>query len=826
MASQVHIERIEGLDNTSSDTDLKMSIATELKNFSTTKSPGKLSKAGAYSIDESTLFGSNLGSIGTIQNATELSLTQPSSQDIYIIHSNDGSNDRLYYGKYWDGSSFQNGTEEITEHVATQITLIAADVTAGTNADKIVIDSTNSDYGDLSTTDDYYNQWIITVTIASASKTTAAVVTDYDYDGVADTKTLTVTTGALNGIAASDTFYLSKYPVIAYNSSGSDLGGIAVVDDDIRFLKRENAVIGMTGNTSKFPTQYQLWFGYINARRFGDSSSSSTFSDFWFDVQQMLAPAMSEAVGHANRSILELTKQSSVGATIDQEMWEFKTAYEYDGFQLGPLSRERVFVDLSGGPGDESIRIYLNIPYNACYDSSVTDYRRAYDSRYESEEMPSSYSGHLLSRRVTGLYIFAKNSTVTGGLYKQLKYYVISGDADEVDLGSNDVLTLDATGMLKISGTGYLEYISDPTVGDVYETVAGQSGLRPNFKYATPFEDHIIVGAIRNENGNKRDNFMAASTIQGNSASAFDSFGGSNQTNLGFYGSQKITGMVIIGDTGQTTSPKRRMAVFCDDDLYVLQMTSGSSYAYQLDRIGHKEGCVAPDSIVNAEGLTFYVSRNGFRALSPQGTQQIGVGLRSDFDALTSVTDAIGGYLKRERVVIWAFPTDNKVYAVDLLNGLNMYEMSYNDTMTTFFSTRLGELYASDGTDIFKLENGTTQNGSAITPSLKSKKITSLDFKFQQDDEIMLIEGYIRYKSDTAITLKAYLDGSGTALSFNNLSLPAKTIEDDVRFKFPLGSNCKDVQIETTLTTTQASTNTSFDINKISLIAEPKKRLR
>ena len=809
MPAKVTIDGIESLDKTSSDTDIRLSIATELKNFSTTRRPGSIVKSGAYTDSESSLFGQALGSVGTLKNIAELNLNQPSTKAVYFIHTLDSGQNHLYMAPYYDGSSFQNGERKMTESEGEY----TAD--SGTTASQIV-DSELS-----SSVDDYYNGWVVTVD--RGGTTTAAIVQDY----VGSTKTLSLPTNAITGLTTGDTYYISRSPVIGYSPSSATLGGIASVDDIVRFSSRYNSLICSTGSENSFPDQYQLWVGYIN-KIYGSTDGTGTTKEidgFFLELQQMLKPYVKNSPPAGRGSVLEATAGGS-GGSLTVGQWKLFVAYEYDDGFIGPLSTA---YNVTVGSAQE-IDVTVRIPVESG-DVSGTFYT-AYEVE-SSDDLPTNFSGHLVSKRVTGvrLYALKPGSSTAPDESAQLVSVSTSGATDDhinpVPISShiNDTVS-DEIAQFISPGYSLVEWNFDenPT-GNSYTTDINSSGTKSNFKYSVSLDDHFIVSNIRAEGDKSLDAAFIASTVQANGVANLDNFGARNITNLGFYGAQEITGMSVIGDSDQTTSPKRRILIFTKKDLFILQITSGSSYSYSLDKTSYSGGAIAPNAIVSAGINTYYVGINGFRKADHRGSQEIGYGLKNDFDALTSKVDAIGGYLERERIVIFTFPTDNKSYAVDLLNNDNMYELSYSDAMTFMFQSNTGDLYGSDGSNVFKLEDGTTQNGTVITPLLKSKKITAKDFKFSDDDHLKLIEGYVRYKSNTAIKLNAYLDGSSTALSFNNLNLPSKTTEDDVRFKFPIGSNCKDVQIELTLTTTQASTNTSFDVNKITLIAEKNKRL-
>lgn len=893
MASIV-IDKFGGIDRKSNDTDLSTSIGRQVKNFSTTKRPGALGKAGSYADAASTVFGSTLPASITWQNIAEMPLTLPENRDIYILHGKSGSNHHLWVGKYWNGSAFVSGFLKITENEGSYT------CDAGTNGSQIV------DTQLLSSVDDYYNGWVVTLNNAAASLVISAVVQDY----TGSTKTLTFKTNALGsgGLAAAsgDTYYISRTPVLA-NTVGSGVG-IANVDDIIRFLPRENAVICMTGNASQFPTQYQLWYGYIN-REYGVSSPTETFNNFYLDTQQLQKPALSSSLSN-QRGIMQLTPE--VGGSLASGTWTIYAAYEFDGFQIGPLSDGYA---VTTGSGNNSIRIYTELPLNGSYfdtttetgltadagttanqivdaalSSAVDDFynnwicvynnvalgttRYAIVTNYvgatktlefdagdlgagattgdtyslrkdpltsdsfikcfDSNSIGLKATAYSLSKRITAIYYFATAPSETdiklintGGFASNNPLTISSSD----DADNSFALDSNSNYLLMNGAPRSLMFDTTPT-GSTYIQLAGQTGLNPNYKYAVALDTHVVAAGIRTEDGERKNNNIIASIVDGSGVAAPDVFGAANVINLGFYGSKEITGIKVIGDTSTTTSPKRRLLVTTDDDAYVMTLTTGQDFDFALDRVGDKEGIIAPDSIVSAEGSIFGVSRNGFRVFSESGTQMIGEGLKDDFDALTDPTEAVGAYFKKHRLVIWSFATDNKVFALDLLSkDFQMIELSLAHAMTILLAARTGDLYSMSTSAFYQHESGSTQAGTAITPVWRSKKLTAKDFFDETtgfsgtaDADFIPHEGFIRYKSDTAVTLNAYRNGS-SAITFNNLSLAAQSTAQSKRFKFPLGLHCKDIEFEFTLSSSQAASNTSLELDLIKVVGDIKKRM-
>jgi len=805
MASLI-IDKAKGIDRRSSDIDIEPSFATQLKNFSLTKRPQAWAKTGTYADIATTLFGEALPASITWLNAHEITLTRPDDDDLILLHGKDASDKHhLWVNKKFNGSTFDTETVKLTE-VEGRLT---AD--SGTNASQIV-DSELS-----SSEDDYYNGWYVYCNLLGAANVSAIV---QDYDG--DTKTLTFLTGALNNATTGTTYFISRSPIGTIGSSAANPGGIAAPQDKIRFLARENTAIGLVGNESSFPVTYGLWYGYIN-RQFGITGTGSpkTFNNMFLDVYQPMKPYIDDSPASGVESMIVGTLLSGVGSLTDGD-WEIYAAFIYDGYQIGPLSEDSFTVTTAGG--NDGILVTIKIPYEASFDtdSYIT---------YDTGDVPTAYNYHIISRRITGIRIYAKKpgdadakfvNTVSAG-YTSTDGQIILSDSD----GTAVQAVLQADGFLEAT----IGFLTDPS-GNTHLQDVVQTNTRPNFKYGVALDSHFIVAGIKTEDGEQANNYLISSVIDGDGVATPDNFGASNIINLGFFGAKQITGIKVVGDTATTVSPKRRLAVFTDDDYYILTLTTGASFDFALDKVGEREGCVAPDSLVSAEGLIFGISRNGFRAYTETGSRIIGEGLKTDFDALTDPAECVGAYYKKERFVLFAFPTDEKYYAVNLLSeNFDMFELSFAHVMTILLGSRTGELYSMSTSNIYLHGSGNTQAGTAITPQWKSKRVTARDFfddktgfRGSVDGDVLPNEGFIRYRSDTAITLNAYRNG-GSAVTFPNLSLPAQATMQSKRFKFPLGLHCKDIDLEVTLSAAQAASNTYFEWDLLKVVGEIKRRI-
>lgn len=834
----------KSLDKKSSDVDIGAHVLTQCSNIVLSESLGKVVKDGFYSDVSSTLAGGAISLLSghTMNELFEFLLSLPSKNEIYVIHATDGNGLKfIYVGQYYDQwvpgagvGSFNNGFIELTEHIG-RFTIGADDITAGTGSNNIVIKDTNPDYTQLSTSNDAYNGWYIHGTLNSLTSTEkfGCIITDYIYSSGAGTKTIIYKAGGTNGIASGDTFSIgrSKLIVAANGASGSGtpkrFGGIQSLNDYFSYLKQSNSVVALTGNDYQFPTQYRMWLGYIN-RTYGNSvlGNTITFDGFELDIDHLLRPYVDSSPPTNRQSVITCT---AFGATssLTTGTWELYIAFEYDGYKIGPRSNAY------------SVAITTNQVINVVMELSLLTSKYSgtplYGPMFDVDDCPPYYDNVLLSKRITAVHLYAKipgESIEKKVTEANVNFWSATINSPPFIISSfnesdNNVYYDNADGTL----TAQIRIENDPT-GVSHATDAGKTQLNAVMDFGVAVGSHIVGGKMRTSpriysdpidlvinqqrvgTGEKQDDDLIASIIDGVGNANTSSF--ANIINLGFFGSRLITGMILSDDRGIDNSPKSRLFIFTEDDYYILDIVSGPSFNYNMDRNGRGEGLIARNSLVKAEGKIFGVSRNGFRVYTSNGAIPIGYGLKDDFDSLSNKESCQATYIKNKSKLIFHFNLDSKTYFVDLLDKeYPMFEYSWSDDFKSIIESFNGDAFALSGSSFYRLNSGPNQAGSYVTPLLKTKVITGADLDGgREGDVINLKKGYVKYKSDTAIELNFYLDRNVSALSIPNVSLPAKSTIGDLAFGFPLGTSCKELTIESTLASGVLSSNTVFQIDE------------
>lgn len=808
---ELEIPVITNLDKKASDVDLPLNIARQCKNLSTTERPGSLSKFNFYT-DVSDSLVSTLPDGHTLQNITEFPITSPEDKQIFLVHTKKSGADHLLMGPFFNPKNSLVGSSGADFSTA-WIDLLEREELDIDSATDNSITATNL----AEDTDDYYKLWFCRVFDING--------TGVNVDAVILGNTgqaLTFTTDALSGINGNETIVVSRCPFVL--DSGDD--GFPVVDDIIRFLKRESSMTLMTGNTSPYPTQIQGFLSFIHHRLTVVTSGNDVeIHRINLDMEQPPQPYLNDSPPSGYQDILtELISSASGISNLTAGTWEFAVAFEYDGFQIGPLSTVRTLAVSSG----HVVQVALEIPYLKMRDSTDSNWIKLWN------DAPSFYS-QLIGDRPTAVYIFAKTPDSKVFRMVELGDYTPTSitktpftfkENYEKDANAEPQLSFHFNQGVFVFGTfdestvvRILIY-NDPT-GVTYDELVGSSNIRPNYKYAVGTDNHVIAAALHSVGGTKQDNDLIGSSVSSVGVPNYNMYGGKNIINLGFYGTKKITGIAILGDIQTTQSPKARIAVFAEDTYWILQLTPGASFGHALDRPGQKEGLIAPNSLVAAEGFLFGLSRNGFRMFDVGGTQIIGEGLKPDIDALTTPEDCFAVYHKNARKVIFYFKADNKAYYIDMLSqGFGMFELTFNDTLNSLTPLNDGSFLSITDEKIFSHGTGNTQDGTPVTPLLRTGIVNSGKFsKIARNKVLHPHYGSIGYKSNTPIKMSVYLDRSVSPLSMSNVDFPVKHEFGIVDFGFPAGTTAKEVEFEVTLDSEYLSTNTSFVIEDLWLNA-------
>ena len=179
---------------------------------------------------------------------------------------------------------------------------------------------------------------------------------------------------------------------------------------------------------------------------------------------------------------------------------------------------------------------------------------------------------------------------------------------------------------------------------------------------------------------------------------------------------------------------------------------------------------------------------------------------------VTTLSEAKGAYNERLKQWIISFPTNSKTYKFDLRTG-EFVEPAYNDEIDVWCETSGGNLLGCDGASIWVFDNDgtndlTTYDGDTLDPYWKSKVYNMGSSRLEK----ILHEVTIRYKSNTELLFKYYIDG-GSVQTMNGSPFTDNSAMTTVTAGFPIGTRGYEFEFE--LSCADTDTNTSFEVDHI-----------
>ena len=438
----LRIKNFKGINKKADPTDIDQHECQTLDGFDTYKVPGALVKRKGYTDQaDGTLLPASYPSSWTILNFFRFTVNKPSAKTITVVHATVSSVNKVFVDWTYSSGSWSHAWVELTEmeealtmdagsatttvvdaglssstndyyngwtlvnwnarqvsHVtdyvgATKTLTLAKTVAGGTghayclyrfplmvqleydggwytaNTDS---DTTQAfDVEDFDTEhyelrldfDDAYNDW----TLYNETRSTDATVSDYEANYAGSRRVLTHDSVASQ--VKTDEYALYKKT------------RVLTVDDKIQFHQRPNACIMKTGNTSRYPKQFPMWYGYIRDTYYFGDSSEDLAAGFYLEPATLDAPD--------DNCINDFTE--SAGETDPMTAGDYypAVAYIYDGYQLGPLT--------SGAQA-----VTKTVEASGDYDLTLT-------IRCGFSEEPNMRSSKVLNKRVTGMAVFLSN---------------------------------------------------------------------------------------------------------------------------------------------------------------------------------------------------------------------------------------------------------------------------------------------------------------------------------------------------------------------------------------------------------------------------------
>jgi len=376
-----------------------------------------------------------------------------------------------------------------------------------------------------------------------------------------------------------------------------------------------------------------------------------------------------------------------------------------------------------------------------------------------------------------------------------------------------------------IDGTDYVCYIMDRiftlTTSAINDLNRNSQKVNPyNFKYLLPHDKRSFYAPLYDINSSKEmKNVIGVSNINGNGNYEPDVI--RHFINMQDYGVEEITGLGKILDF---------VIIATYRDLFKINTSSGNIFTWELNETLEDAGCIAPDSWTYIWGQEFkyngyfYRSSDGYRVYDGYKSQLISMQIEEEgyqpFNITTS-TEAVGKYNPKTKQWMVSYPTDSIVHKLDLLTG-EWLETNYADEFDEFCVTKDGYLLGTDGDKIVVFTNDgtsdlTDHDGTSISPSWKSKVYDCEKPGIGKIAKFIIL----KYKSNTAIQVRWYLNRSSTAKTLNNTdvfasqsSLQTKTVG------LPTSQRFDEIEFKIDLKTVNKASNTILQIDELRMLYE------
>ena len=881
---KIEINNFLGKNLKADPLDLNQHEAQTLDSFEVSIKPGALIKRKGYTDQANVILPAAYPSDWTINNIFIFTVNKPSIKAVFMVHATVDEENRIYVNYTASGDTWTEGWVELTENEE-ELTMDAGSNTT-TIVDSALSSSTNdyyngwylfnwtrfkgaiiTDYVGASktitvlpaiasqTTGDSYSIWRFPMvvnfeggtaayTMDTGSSTTQAIDIDspntefyelnQDFDDAYVNWTLFNTTRSdtEKTITAYEAFYANNRQRLQHAAITNQTDGDSYwlykktrtlsVENKIYFRQRPNICIMSLGSGYRFPKQFPLWYGFLRETYYFGSTSNKIEDGYYLEPQTLDAP---------HDEIFTCDTQGS--GDLDQvDTFFIACAYQYDGYQIGPMtSIKRSYDQAVTTATDEDVRVTLNVGYGAA---------------------PNMRHSSVLNKRVTGIVIYAATDLDTGSKtatwYRMTTIpiredYEISSHyhsdlrrvaREQEPFGSRRTFSkrqsiLPGGRTDRTSGrersirawTGTDPYARTFDIDaaawankSTYYTLdsGGMGGDKINYSYADDSMHHSI--AVNLFLDKQEPSLMASSPLKDDGTPSPDYYPLLNLIDLASHGIYSIYNVKIINEyiyiLGSTKSIR-------------MLMNSNLVPSFKLDTEYEGIGTYATYSIEKYKNKIFGVFNNGIYLLD--GREELISYPIEDIDnypiGVTDYSEAYAKYYPLGKMFMIVFPTDNKMYTFSVINGQWAIH-SLGDSIKALTVGNDGEIYGADDSKIYKLDNGTTDDGTSINPQWKSKAY-SLG---SQEGTLNYME--LSYKSNTVIEFNVYINRSSTAASWSvstDNQFASSTTATTVKKKFPHGFRGSQFEFAITIPSASRASNIYVEIYGLNIVGTAEERI-
>jgi len=561
-----------------------------------------------------------------------------------------------------------------------------------------------------------------------------------------------------------------------------------------------------TGNQSRHPKQYPMWYGFIRDTYFFGQSGNNIPDGLYLEPATLEAPADNTFVSGG---------VSIASPALDAGTYHFFMAYIYDGYQVGPITTGgHAETNKAIADGTQIITLNLTIGYSA---------------------LPNMKSSRTLNKRVTGVIVFASDdfdiNYGSGTLYNvgvlpiRQNYNLTSTSTKVITASLFNEVPPNAQAAITLLGrsTGnYSRVFNDSTWAGTdpytrsfvlngtvwnnkshfYSLVAGGiGGSQPSYGVADVTKNHSVVGPMFTERA--ENSLLGFTPFKIDGTPSPDFFPTLNTLDMAHNSLFSITDIKIIRDF---------VFVIGSNKIIRMLMRSSNTPAFKIDTEVGYIGTDAQFGTLKMRGGVFVVCKSGCYFID--NVEHLASGQIEDITnypiGATTMSEAYVGFNGETNEITIAFPTDTKLYTYNVITkdwGIH----TVDDGIKALVTGSGGELYGAGDTKIYRLNNGTTQDGTGINPQWKSKVYS------KPDKDLNVDKFEITYKSDTAIQFDVYID-RGSAHTWNTSGdnqLPASTTITTAQLNAPSGTRGKELELGITIPSSLRAANTYVHVDEI-----------
>ncbi len=568
------------------------------------------------------------------KSAVEALFTQPSEQQITLVHGTVSGAEKLYVRPYLDlAGAWVDAWREITEREGTQAVPLVMDASSNTTT---IVDAALS-----SSANDYYNQWIV----YNKTRSLAGLVRSY----VGATKTITLK-WAIASQTNGDDYWLVRFPIWRIGQTT----GLFQPDNYARFRVRENAIEILTGNQTGYPSASDLILLYVNRSMLDDSD---------LDFNSLLCePNQLDFLNSTD--FVTLSEINETDDPLDQDSWIVINVPVYDGFQEGAfnpgISPSKLAWD-SGSTiitlADATAKIRISYSFFPADNASPRHFRTS------TGIINGSEARLYWSRRITHFDVYLAQADL---LSTGANSYVPTSEFRRVRRVAVDDSSW--------SGTGPYTRTVDITASDWSNAVGETPEFRRGHKnlaihataeFAKFVGRHLFLGSVFIDK--QRTDIILRTPINSDDLNTPDVKAQNLFLKTSTYGIPRIMGMVeslgrliVLGETSL---------------LRIIPTVIGEP---QVEEVPINKGPVSKKGVIEANGIIYFAAHEGIFAfnltnivkesdlvnISDRGGKG---GIRQEWQALSEANrqGTIAGYDRNKNCILFSAGGTNYVFWID-----------------------------------------------------------------------------------------------------------------------------------------------------------------